>query len=219
MLSNPKSLNRTDNRLFHSLLNRKVALPHLNRHLPGTEIEGFPSLLLPALVRQPQLIPMQHARQEDGLFQVRNVAPNAASRPRTERDKVRLHFLGALLEPAFGTECLGFREHRGVAVGDIGGDADRGVAGDEGVEDGGAFGGRAAWEAEGGWRKEAHGFVEAGAQVGEVPDFVVGSDDFRREEDRVELRTEEREAAGIFEQKVHRVVHGDGSGICQWKGY
>ncbi len=81
------------------------------------------------------------------------------------------------------------------------------TAGDEVAHDGGAGGRRAAGQAEGRGGDDAQGFVEAGAQVREVADFVVGRDDFGGGEDGVDFGAEFGEAGRVAEKLEEGVVH------------
>ena len=164
-------------------------------------------------MRQRERVPMHHARQQHRLLQIADVAPDAAPGARAEGDEIRLQLLGAVGEPALRPVDFGLREDAFVAVRHVGGHGDGGVAGDEGVEDGGAGGGGAAGEAEGRGRVDAEGFVEAGAEVGQVLHFVVGGDGFGGGEDGVDFGAEFVEAGGVFEEEVHGVVHGDGGRV------
>ena len=96
----------------------------------------------------------------------------------------------------------------------------RGVAWNEVAEDVGAFRGCTTREAEGRRGKETHCFVEAGAEVRKVFDFIVGSDDFIGVEDRVDFGSKMGKCCRVLEEHVHSIVHGYGGGIgagVHWK--
>ena len=127
----------------------QIPLPDLQRHRPWTQIKRLPPVLLPPLMRKRKLVPMQHTGQKHRLLQVADIPTNTASRSGTERDEICLQLLGSITKPPLWAIDFGLRKDIFVTVRHVGRYRYGGVAGDEGVEDGGAFGWRATREAEG----------------------------------------------------------------------
>ena len=67
-------------------------------------------------MRQRKLIPMHHRRQDLGLLQIRDVAPDAGPRARREGHEERLQGLALLAEPPLGDVLVGLGERALVVV-------------------------------------------------------------------------------------------------------
>ena len=100
---------------------RNLSPPYLDRHLTHEEIEGLKPLQLPLGAWQGKLIPVHQGRQDDSLFQIRNVPTNAPSRPRREWDEVWLHPLPLFyVHPPVGLVLLGVWEDGRIVMRSIG---------------------------------------------------------------------------------------------------